>query len=436
VAYTLLELGAGGGLALAGLAGAGLGAAGLGGGGGRGSGGGSIASASVEHLAGGHEDLAPGDRSRTWRWPGTGRLDGLSLGLPARLATRSPLGARLVADGSYLRSILGSASLVLYPAGLVLGAAGVADAGGHALPPSTLLTFGAIVLGVVDAGAGFVAVATFFAGVGLLGGIDSLAALRTMLGLGALWFVVPLLAGAARPLRRVPAESPGERVDRGADFVIASLIGAWAVSKIISGLPGLAGYELPIAGHADAAALIVLGAVSARLAAESVAIRYYPERLAAVQAVGLPGPGAVQRLGVIVLRTAIFVLVATVVVGSSWQLWVGTGLFAAPQILSVYEDRLPRIKGLYRALPRGLLKLVLMLFVGTAVGAVVTDGLHGSRTIIEDSFVLLALPGLALTLLGMVGRGGEDPPVRWRDRGVGVVLLGAGLALVLGYVSL
>jgi hypothetical protein len=75
-----------------------------------------------------------------------------------------------------------------------------------------------------------------------------------------------------------------------------------------------------------------------------------------------------------------------------------------------------------------------MLFVGTAVGAVVTDGLHGSRTIIEDSFVLLALPGLALTLLGMVGRGGEDPPVRWRDRGVGVVLLGAGLALVLGYV--
>ena len=448
VAYTLLELGAGGGLALAGLGAAGLGglgAAGLRGAGGgppgapgqsKGPGGGKIASAGVDHLKLGGEGLDVGDRSRTWRWPGTAAVDGLSMTLPARLATRSPLAARLVTDGSYLRSIFGSASIALYPAGLALGVAAVANVGGRAVPPSTFLTFAAIVLGVVDAGAGFVAVVAFFAGVALLGGIDSTPALRTMLGLGALWFVVPLLAGAARPLRRPPAAGWADRVDRGADFLIASLIGAWAVQKIVSGLSGLAGYVLPIAAHADDAAVVVLVAVSVRLAAESLAIGLYPERLAAVQAVGIPGPGTLQRLSAIVMRTAVFLLVVTLVVEPSWQLWVGTALFVVPQVLSIYEGRLPNFPRLFRALPRGLFKLVLMLFVGTAVGLVVTDSLHGSKTIIEDSFVLLALPGLFLTLLGSVGRAGDAPPVRWRDRGIGVLLLGAGVALVLGFISL
>jgi hypothetical protein len=225
-------------------------------------------------------------------------------------------------------------------------------------------------------------------------------------------------------------------VDRGADFVIASLIGAWAVQKIISGLPGLAGHVLPIAAHADDAAVVVLVAVSVRLAAESLAIGFYPERLAAVQAVGLPGPRPLQRIVAIAFRTAIFLLVVTLVVRPSWQLWVGTALFAVPQVLSVYEERLPNHPRLFRVLPRGLLKLVLMLFVGTVVGVIVTDGLHGSKAIIDNSFVLLALPGLALTLLGMVGRDGREPAIRWRDRGAGILLLGAGLALVLGYITI
>ena len=42
------------------------------------------------------------------------------------------------------------------------------------------------------------------------------------------------------------------------------------------------------------------------------------------------------------------------VVGSSWQLWVGAALFVVPEVLSVYSDRLPKLvwpEGL-RMLPR------------------------------------------------------------------------------------
>jgi hypothetical protein len=42
-----------------------------------------------------------------------------------------------------------------------------------------------------------------------------------------------------------------------------------------------------------------------------------------------------QRLAVCSMRTAIFVFFAYIVVGSSWQLWVGAALFVIPQVLGV-----------------------------------------------------------------------------------------------------
>ena len=148
-----------------------------------------------------------------------------------------------------------------------------------ALPPVAALTIAIAVLGVLDATAGFVAILTFTIGVLALGGIDSNAQLRLMLGLGALWFVVPVLAGAVRPLRREPTRNLVESWERAADFVIASLIGAWAVQKIVLALPGLAGAQLPISAHADLAALCVLAALVGRLVFETIAAHLYPRRL-------------------------------------------------------------------------------------------------------------------------------------------------------------
>jgi hypothetical protein len=440
-AFTLLQLGGSrGGLALA-----------SGGGGvvrsatGRGAGGharqpssGPSASADydavdVEFLGAGLGAVAIGDRSWTWSWPGTRALDALSATLPGRLARRSPLLARVVADGTYLRAILGSASLLGLAAGLALGVAALRDTGGHALPPVASLTVAIAVLGVLDAAAGLVAVLIFTIGVLVLGGVDSLAHLRLMLGLSALWFVVPVLAGAARPLRRPPTRSLEQSWDRAADFVIASLIGAWAVQKIVLALPGLAGVRLPIAAHANTAALCVLAALVARLAFETIASHLYPRRLDAAEAAKLPEPGALQRLAASALRTALFVFFARIAVGASWQLWVGAALFVTPQVLAVFEERFPNSPKLFRALPKGLLELVLMLFVATAVGALLLSTMNErSETFIANSFVLLSLPGFLLSLLGLFGREGDERRVGWGKRVAGIALLVAGIMLVLG----
>ncbi len=218
------------------------------------------------------------------------------------MAPRSPLTARALEDAAYLRAIFGSVSLLTLAIGLALGIAAVTDTAGEALPPIAALTIAIAVIGVLDAAAGLVAVGAFTIGVLLLGGVDSNADVRTLVGLSALWFAVPILAGAARPLRRLPAAGLGPTFDRGADFVIASLIGAWVVYEIVGALPGLAGLDLPIADHATAAAIAVLVALVARMGIEELAAHLYPKRLAVAEADELPEPGRLQQLGAVALR--------------------------------------------------------------------------------------------------------------------------------------
>jgi hypothetical protein len=436
-AFTLLQLGAGRrGLALA-RGGGGVGRFGASEGASQPSSGPGIdfdyEGVDVEFLGAGLGAVALGDRSRTWSWPGTRALDALGAALPVRLARRSPLLARVVADGTYLRAILGSASLLGPVAAVALGVAALHDTGGDALAPAVGLTVAIAVLGVLDAAAGLVAVLIFAIGVLVLGGVGSDADARLMLGLSALWFVVPVLAGAARPLRRPPTRSLEQSWDRAADFVIASLIGAWAVQKIVLALPGLGGVRLPIAAHANTAALCVLAALVARLAFETIASHLYPRRLDAAEAAELPEPGALQRLAASALRTALFVFFARIAVGASWQLWVGAALFVTPQVLAVFEERFPNSPRLFRALPKGLLELVLMLFVATAVGALLLSTMNErSETFIANSFVLLSLPGFLLSLLSLFGREGDERRVGWGKRVAGIALLVAGIMLVLG----
>jgi uncharacterized membrane protein YgcG len=387
----------------------------------------------VKFLGAGLGTVAIGDRSHTWVWPGTRRLDELGAALPARLARRSPLLARVAADGTYLRAILGSASLLGLVAGLALGIAALRDTGGDALPPAAALTIAIAVLGVLDATAGLLAVLTFTIGVLVLGGVQSGADLRVTLSLGVLWFVVPVLVGAVRPLRRPPARSLAESWDRAADFVIASLVGAWTVYQIIRALPGLAGMQLPIAQHADTAAYCVLAALVVRLAAETIAAHLYPRRLDITDAGAVPQPGAFQCLVASALRTGLFVFFGYIVAGTSWQLWVAAALFATPQILAVYRERFPNSPALFRARPRGLVRLVVLLAAATAIAALLLHTMdEHSDTFLADSFVILALPGFVVALLSVFGRRGDLPPLGWGKRIAGTAVFVAGILLVLG----
>jgi hypothetical protein len=280
----------------------------------------------------------------------------------------------------------------------------------------------------MDALAWFLAVAVFVAGVIALGGLASANDARTLLGLSSLWFAAPIIAGVARPLRRPPTKSLAEHVERFSDLVIASLVGAWAVEQIIQGLPGLSGLVLPITSRANEAAIVVLAALALRMILETIAAHQYPVRLAQVHP-ALPGSGTTQHAAAALATVAVFLFVALPYVGNCWQLYVGGAFFALPLLLGLASDRYPNLPRLYAVIPRGILKAVVMLVIGTLFGAFVAGHLHNqnAQQVIRESFVLLSLPGLAVSLLELFGRDGPQPPaLHWLPEKI----LGAGLLLI------
>ena len=388
----------------------------------------------VHHLAAGFGAVALGDRSRTWNWPATQRIDAFAAALPAVTARRSPLLARVLADSTYLRAILGSASLLMPLAGLALGIAAVDNTGGDALPPALYLTAAITVLGVVDAAAGFVAMATFLLGVLAFGGLTDGDDVRLMLGLGALWAVVPVLAGATRPLRRAPVRGLTGLWERGADFLVVSLIGAWAVQGIVLALPGLAGVELPIAVHADTFALLVLGALVLRLGLETLASHLYPLRLDSTAAADLPSPSELVLIGSGLSRTAIYAFLAYVLIGGVWQLWVSSALFALTQIIGVVAERFPNYPRLYRMLPKGLTQLTVFLFVYTIAWLLMLRWLDAdSEAFFANVLVGYGLLGLLLPVPLLLGRSGEPRSIGWGKRFVGLAVLVIAVLQVRGY---
>lgn len=432
--FTLLAITAGAGsVAVAGTTAGGARTGSRGGGGERRKAG-KIASGSAKHFKEQWEGDGRGDRSFTWRLLPTGWLDRHSLALPQRVAPKSPLLARILADGSYLRAMLGAGWWTVPATGAVLGAAAAVHGNGSPLPSAGFM-LALVVLGIFDAFAGLAAAVAFGAVVVAAGGVSTADTLRLLLGVCALWFAIALLAGVVRPFRRPPPRRALDWWTRGGDVLIASLMGGWAVQKGVGALNGLAGHVLPIAGSADRIALAALAAIAGRIVLESVAGWAYPSRLGAVRPEKLPKPGKAQRLTAIGLRTVMFVFVAVAFLGTPWQLWVGAVLFLVPQVLSVYEDAFPNVPKLFRVLPKRIVKTVFMMFVGTLSGLALAWLLEDPASRIVNGFVLLSLPGLVFSVIELFGREGDTPEQTWRRELAGGAVVAVGIAAAFGVFS-
>jgi hypothetical protein len=390
------------------------------------SGGGSLASAKVKHVKFRHEAEHRGDRSATWLSPFVDRIDALSLSLPTRINRLSPLGARLVNDGAYLRAMFGTFALLLPLGGIALGAWGAQTAHGAAVPPSFAALLSIVVVSSFDTFAGFLAALTFSIVIIASGNLDSAGALRTLLGVDILFFAAALAGSAARPLRRVPAKDAPSWFDRLADVAIAALIAMWALDKMVGAVQGISGVAFPIAKDAGALAIGVGGAMLARYLLETLGAHFYPQRLALVAPAKIGYPSPRQQITSAVVKTAIFVFFAIAYLGNVWELWVGAALFLVPSIVATFQFRLPNLPRLVRFMPSGVTKIVLMLIVGKLFATFVHHEVSSPATFISVGFVVLGLPSLALGALGFFARDGETFPLNWwwRFSGVGVVSLG------------
>ena len=351
-----------------------------------------------------------GDRSKTWRIK---RTDSVDLGwkrLAESISSFSPLAARTFGDGSYLRAMVGSLSTLLYPVALGLGIYALLDSDRQALPPATWIVIAIALLGTIDAAAGLLASATFVIGVAVSGNIFSREEVLTVAGLSIIFFAPALLASAIRPIRRL-ISSADDRWERITDYALVGLLSFWSLEKIVGALNGLSGLKLPISADARQIALIVAIAITLRVIMEDLATYAYPVRLEKVSP-DYKDPSTFQQVISLEFKTFLFVTLAIPFVGFNIQLALGTFFFLLPSILGLtVGDKYPKLPVIGRILPKGALKIVAMVFIGSIFANWVEGLFEKPEDFIPWSFALLAIPGLFLKFAGDLS---QKPKNDWR----------------------
>ena len=369
-----------------------------------------LSSISAGDLANIERQPGKGDLSNTWRRPGTAASDYLFAGLVTRVSRHLPLFARTVADGTYLRAMFGSlAPLTLIP-GVALGVIAAVDTSGQALPPALWIVMAIIAVANLDALAGFSAGLVFTIGVALAGNLSSRDEILTVAGLFIIFYAPALLASAIRPLRRL-AGNRDDSWERVTDYALGLLLSGWTISKLIGGLNALAGVQLLITFHAKEIAWWTAVFVLVRMILEDFASYNYPQRIKSVSG-EFKSQQTVDKVISLELKIFIFVELAVPFVGFNIKLLLGTLLMAAPTVISLtIGKKLPKTKILYRLMPAGAFKIVAMVFIGTFATAYIQGLFASPRTFLAWAFVVLAIPGLILSILGKMV---EEPETDWK----------------------
>lgn len=360
----------------------------------------------------------PGDLSRTWRRPLTAQTDQFFRALVTKISPYSPIVARTIADGNYLRAMFGSLETLMLLPGAALGLLALQSSANQALPPATWIVMAIIALATLNAAAGFLSGLVFTFGVILAGNFSSRDEILTVAALFILFYAPALMASAIRPLRRLSdnRDSSWERVT---DYALVTLLSGWAMFKMVGALNALAGVQLVISFHAKEIAYLAAIFIFIRLVLEDFATYFYPVRVNETNG-EFTEPSTIHKVIALELKIFIFVELAMPFVGYNIKLLLGTILFVLPTIISLtVEDRLPRIPILHRVLPAGAFKIVAMVFIGALSAGWIQGMFANPQTFLAWSFVLLAIPGLILSILGKMA---EDPESDWKQSSAGKML--------------
>ena len=375
-----------------------------------------LASIDSDHLRKVERSAGRGDSLGTWNVPLTPIIDSVFIVGAHKSSIYSPTLSRIFYDGNYLRAMLGSFAAILHPLGLVLGFVALKGVGAQALPPQWIVFTAIVLLGVFDAFAGFLAAGIFFLGTLVTGNLGSRDELLTVVGTIGIFFAPALIASAFRPLRR-EVSTFAEKWERITDYLLATVLTGWTVSKMVGSLESLAGIQLPITAYAFSIGAWSAIAVLIRLVGEDIATYVYPRRLADLHP-ELREQRRAQSWVSLVFNTGVFIFLAEPFIGNSIQLWLGVLLFMLPKTLSMtLTHRLPKSKTIYKLLPKGALKLVVMVLIGSLFARWMQTLIPNPQQYVKWGFVLLGIPSLIFQIVSFFGD--RSLLTSWKIAGVG-----------------
>lgn len=305
---------------------------------------------------------------------------------PVATGRYSTLTSRAIADGAYLRAMLGNLYFAIPALGLVLGLFAGVQTGGLAVPPSTVLTLTILALGAFDAFAGLAAL-TGFAIVTLCTGnlisthmINAAPGEQTLVytltglfGLGVLWFAGANVAQRLRPLEIHREGTPmmvwSRRI---VDFAVIPVIGTfviWLAAWQMPTLTGAAPQELfvTIQDHLLEVKIVAFVAILARVLLEAVAGHHFHVRTAATTSPAVPARRGAFAWVFWLVRAAFALIILWEFLAWGWMTWVAFALFVAVGIAAWAGRQFPRRSMGRHWLPISLLRILIVVVLAELV---------------------------------------------------------------------
>ena len=377
-----------------------------------------------------HDEPGKGDRLETWKLFG-GSMFELKVNRATAIGRYSPMLQRVFVDGAWIRAILGSGGIIFWLTGALLGLLSSIQSQWTVVPLSWELLIAIVALSLLDASAGLMAWLTTVVLAALFGNITSWVDIRTALGLGICYFSLPLLAHAIRPLRRAPANSILGKFDRVADYVMPPVFVAFAGVSMIKALDGLSELKVTDAEHHPAMRVCIIFALIIRLVGEDIVSYLYPKRMTVVQPVKLVSSPMQIQITSLVIRTLLFIAMVVPYFGLGIITVAAATLTLLPQFIKLWEDKLPNLIVLNKWYPRGVLKFLTFLLIGTIFSTWLL-GQDPTPELIRNSFPLLLVPAFIGALLELIGRDGGKWEFEWPKRIGGIFVWACAVGLVTG----
>jgi len=332
-----------------------------------------------------------GDRSWIWRFPGHAKVDYFFDLIPLKIDRISPLAARAMTDGDWLRAIFGSLTLLVYGAGIWAGYTAAASTGFQALPPSMNWVIVLAAFGIMDAFAGLMVSVTFAISIAAHGYFDSVSAGITVVVLSIAFSAPALIASAFRPFRRETLKK-GDRWELLTDIALVSLLGGWALKNLIVMLPAISRLQLPISEYANQIGIAGGLLIFIRVCGENIGIRVFPRRINDVTT-DFETPSKFQRLVALTVRSAIFYFAASQFIGRDAFVAIGAAFFAFPQLLAIVGgSKIKKYKWLQVLTPHGTILAISIVFIGYFATAYVQQFFTSTLAFFRVSFLALMAP--------------------------------------------
>jgi hypothetical protein len=377
------------------------------------------------------------DNVKSWMWFGYKAADYVGSTLTTATLRVTEIVGTSVKDADYLRAAAGNGWLLLPLIGLVFGIMATVNVSGAALPPATWIFLVLVVLGIFDASAGLVATAAFLVGTIVTGHFDSLHAVASVFGLGAMWFGASKFAHTFRTIRTWDTEpTAAKRWWRIAgDIIILPIAGAFIMSKLVEIFPYLTGYQVPIRNDSNLVLFIGIGAFALRAVLQSAVVNNYRHRLVTMPAATPTQPWVVARIVDFALRLVVSYAAVWSFIGNSIQTWIIVIVFMLFQPIAYYgvnhEFTSTVVK---RFTPRNLLKLAIVILFTELMVLWLSPHHHSSQQLLGWTFVALAIFVLVILILEQFR--GQDWPDRWATRILGAASVVFFVLVIQGYVSI